>query len=54
MAVSLGRGEDQQVGLDLAREDLLGSFVVEVNDKWEGLTADEDANGFFSDLKLQE
>jgi len=53
MAVSLGRWENEEVRLDLAREDLLGSFMVEVNDKWERLAADESDNGFFCDLQLQ-
>ena len=51
MAVSLSGGEDEEVGLDLSGEDLLGSLMVEVNDKREGFTAYKLSNSFLGDLQ---
>ena len=51
MALSLGRGEDKEMGLDLSGEDLLGSLMVEVNDKRKRLTADKSCNCLLGDLK---
>ena len=44
MALSLGRGEDKEMGLDLSREDLLGSLMVKVDDKRKRLAADKSCN----------
>ena len=51
VVVSLGGGKHQEVGLDLAREDLLGGLVVKINDQWQGLRADETGNILFSQLE---
>ena len=51
VVVSLGGGEHQEVGLDLAREDLLGGLVVKINDQRQGLGADETGNILFSQLE---
>ena len=51
MIISLGRAEQQEVGLDLSREDLLSSLVVEVNDKGQGLGGHKLGNVLFLKLK---
>merc|ERR1719312_1279053 len=48
MALSLGRGEDKEMGLDLPGEDL-GSLMVEVNDKRKRLAADKSCNSCLGD-----
>ena len=51
MALSLGRGEYKEMGLDLSGEDLLGSLMVEVNDKRKRLAADKSCNCLLGDLQ---
>merc|ERR1719245_831296 len=53
VVVSLGGGEHQEVGLDLAREDLLGGLVVKINDQRQGLGADETGNILLSQVLSQ-
>ena len=50
VVISLGGGEQEEVRLDLAREDLLGSLVVEVNNKGQRLGGHEFSNLLLSDL----
>jgi len=35
VVISLSRGEEEEVGLDLTGEDLLGGLVIKVNNKWQ-------------------
>ena len=52
MIISLGRAEQQEVGLDLSGEDLLGSLVVEVNDKGQGLGGHKLGNILLFELEI--
>merc|ERR1711884_913662 len=49
VVISLGGGEQEEVGLDLAREDLLGSLVIEVHNKGQRLGRHELSNLLLSD-----
>merc|ERR1711973_496020 len=48
MVISSNRREEEEVGLDLSREDLLSSLMVEVHNKWKRLGGDKLGNLFFS------
>ena len=53
MIISLGRGEHEEVRLDLAGENLLSSLVVEINDKGQGLTGDKLGDIFLRQLNIR-
>merc|ERR1719392_116936 len=46
--VSVGGREEEEVRFDLSGEDLLSSFVVEVNNQWKSLGRHEQGNCFLS------
>ena len=51
VVISLGGGEEEEVRLDLAREDFLCSLVIEVNNKGKRLGRHELSNLLLSDLR---
>ena len=48
IVVSLGGREEEEVRFDLSGEDLLSSFVVEVNNQWKSFGRHEQGNCFLS------
>ena len=53
MILSSSRHEEEKVGLDVPREDLLGSVLAEVDHKGQGVASHEGRHALLSHLALQ-
>ena len=51
--LSLSRDKHEQMRLDLSREDLLGSLLIEVDDEGKGVASDELCQGGLSHLSFK-